>query len=109
MPNYRIFSKQYTNSSSDYINHKKFSNSHCMSSVGPKGSSPYYCLMNCNKIDILECEQKNICDNSPINLEQSKASYVCGENIVDIKCKEPVVLYPYGNYLCDASFCNNCT
>jgi hypothetical protein len=108
MPNYRMFAKEYTNSSSDYTNYKKITNSHCFSSVGPKGTSPYFCLMTCNKIDIFKCEEKDACDKAPINLEQSKSSYICGENIVDENCKEPIVLYPYGKYLCDASFCNTC-
>ena len=110
MPNYRLFSNQYTHSSSDYTNYKKVSSSRCTESVGPKGTSPYFCLMTCNKANVLKCEEKDLCNRAPINLEQGKTSYICRENILEtnVLCKEPIVLYPYGKYLCDASTCNTC-
>lgn len=113
MPNYRLFSKQYTHSSSDYTNYKKISNNHCMETVGPKGTSPYFYLMTRNQLNVIKCEDTNMCDNPPINLDQGKTSYICRENAINglehvRQCIEPIVLYPYGRYLCDASSCNTC-
>ena len=103
---YRTFSKQQTYSYSDIINNKK--NEQYKNQKNSNISIPYSLYLNNTKRCIQLCEYSMLCYRSPMNIIQAKTSYNCGNNIPEYVCKNPLRLYPYGLYLCDKKFCNNC-
>jgi len=97
----RVFSKEHSNSCSDIINKKKYTE--FKKSVHQKNniSTPYNSYINGLKQSVISCELNNICNNSPINIEQAKTSYIYNNNTKNNDCNVQNILYPYGLYLCD--------
>ena len=98
---YRIFSRENTVSCSDIIFKKKYNEINKPLNQLNNTSISYNSYLNDVKHCVTYFQLNDICNNSPLNIEQAKTSYICNNNIENKDCNISNKLYPYGLYLCD--------